>query len=44
MRNVVTVVLILFGLGVAYWGIMAFVGNEHLNPLNPKGTSVAAVR
>ena len=44
MRTVVTVLLVLFGLGVAYWGIMAFVGNEHLNPLNPKGTSVAAVR
>jgi succinate dehydrogenase hydrophobic anchor subunit len=44
MRNVVTVVLSLFGLGVAYWGIMAFVGNEQLNPLNPKGATVAAVR
>ena len=31
MRVVVTIVLIGFGLLVAYWGITAFVGNPHLS-------------
>ena len=30
-RMVVTLVLLLFGLLVAYWGITAFVGNPHLS-------------
>ena len=31
LRVVVTALLILFGLVVAYWGIDAFVGNPHLS-------------
>jgi len=39
-RNAVTVVLVIVGLVVAYWGIDAFVGNPHLAP--PGVNSVAA--
>jgi succinate dehydrogenase / fumarate reductase membrane anchor subunit len=44
-RIAVTIVLIGFGLVVAWWGIDAFVGNPHFNPLNPAGGGqVAAAR
>jgi hypothetical protein len=40
----VTVLLIGLGLMLAVWGIGAFRGNPHLNPMNPKGAQVAAAR
>jgi succinate dehydrogenase hydrophobic anchor subunit len=44
LRIGVTVALILLGLLLAVWGIDAFRGNPHLNPMNPKGATVAAAR
>jgi len=40
----VTVALVVLGLVIAWWGIDAFVGNAHLNPLNPGDVNVAAAR
>jgi succinate dehydrogenase hydrophobic anchor subunit len=44
MRIAVTILLIGLGLMLAVWGIGAFRGNPHLNPMNPKGAQVAAAR
>ena len=35
-RVAVTVVLIVFGCVVAYWGVTAFIGNPNFNPMNPQ--------
>ena len=43
-RIAVTILLVCFGLWVAWWGIDAFVGNPHLNPLNPGDVTVASAR
>ena len=42
VRIGVTIALILLGLLLAVWGINAFRGNPHFNPMNPKGATVAA--
>jgi len=41
-RVAVTVVLIVFGCVIAFWGVTAFIGNPHFNPMNPQEKSQVA--